>query len=138
MVERMMNFGATRRPAHCCKMMLLLAALTANAACAETLSDPMRPPVVVAPQADVNSAPTGPILQSVMISPQRRAAIIGGQTVTIGGKFGNARVIKISESEVVLESDGKLQTLSLFPGVEKRQVTFEKQMRPFRDKDRKK
>ena len=138
MVERMMNFDATGSPAHCCKMMLLLAALMANSACAEALSDPMRPPVVVGPQADVNSAPTGPILQSVMISPQRRAAIIGGQTATIGGKFGNARVIKISESEVVLESDGKLQTLSLFPGVEKRQVTFEKQMRPFRDKDRKK
>lgn len=138
MVERMMKYDATKRPAQCCKMMLLLAALTANAAAAEALSDPMRPPVVVAPQADVSSTPTGPILQSVMISPQRRAAIIGGQTVTIGGKFGNARVIKISESEVVLESDGKLQTLSLFPGVEKRQVTFEKQMRPFRDKDRKK
>lgn len=133
-----MKYDAMKRYAQCSKILLILAALTANAACAEALPDPMRPPVVAVPQADTSSVPTGPILQSVMISPQRRAAIIGGQTVTIGAKFGNARVVKISESEVVLESDGKLQTLKLFPAVEKRSPSLEKQMRPIRDKDRKK
>jgi hypothetical protein len=34
--------------------------------------------------------------------------------------IGDARVVKISESEVVLKSGSEIKTLKLFPGVEKR------------------
>ncbi|MGH8716745.1 MAG: hypothetical protein ACREUI_08515, partial [Burkholderiales bacterium] len=40
--------------------------------------------------------------------------------VKLGGKYGSARVVKISESGVVLNEGGSLQTLKLFPGVEKK------------------
>jgi MSHA biogenesis protein MshK len=39
--------------------------------------------------------------------------------VNLGEKFGDARVVKISESEVVLRNGSNLQTLKLFPGLEK-------------------
>jgi MSHA biogenesis protein MshK len=90
---------------------------------AESLPDPTRPPSefeAPAPAAGGAAVPSGaPLLQSVLISPQHKVAIISGETVTLGGKYHTARVVKISESEVVLNEGGSLQTLKLFPGVEK-------------------
>jgi MSHA biogenesis protein MshK len=86
---------------------------------AQALPDPTRP----ANQSDWNSgmtATSGPVLQSVLISPQRKIAIISGQAVSVGEKFGGATLIRISEGSVVLRSDNKLQTLKLFPDIEKR------------------
>ena len=88
----------------------------------ENLTDPTRPPLVVeapASSAAGTSASTL-ILQSVLISPRHKIAIINGETVKLGGMYGTARVVKISESGVVLNVDGSLQTLRLFPGVEKK------------------
>lgn len=87
---------------------------------AESLPDPTRPPSEFeAPAAGGATVPGGPLLQSVLISPRHKAAIISGETVTLGGRYGSARVVKISESGVVLNEGGSLQTLKLFPGVEK-------------------
>ena len=47
-------------------------------------------------------------------------AMISGQMVKVGDRVGEARVIKISETEVVLRNGKELETLKLFPGVEKR------------------
>ena len=66
---------------------------------------------------------SGPVLQSVLISPERKTAIISGETISLGGQYGKARVVKISESEVVLNNGGNLQTLRLFPEVEKKTST---------------
>jgi MSHA biogenesis protein MshK len=101
----------------------LLALSSAGAAYAENLPDPTRPPAELSAPA---SAPggavvkTGPVLQSVQISPSSRSAIISGQRVVQGDVIGDARVVKISESEVVLKSGSEIKTLKLFPGVEKR------------------
>jgi MSHA biogenesis protein MshK len=87
---------------------------------AENLPDPTRPPSELeAAAASGATASAGPLLQSVLISPRHKAAIISGETVTLGGKYGSARVVKISENGVVLNEGGSLQTLKLFPGVEK-------------------
>lgn len=106
------------------KMIAALLALSGSgAACAENLPDPTRPPPELAASssaADGAAVPTGPVLQSVQISPSSRSAIISGQRVVQGGIYGDARVVKISESEVVLKSGSDYQTLKLFPGVEKR------------------
>ena len=92
---------------------------TFAASAAEPLTDPTRPPAsLTVGQQDATSF-SGPVLQSVMISVERRAAIISGQTVKLGDKFGNAQVIKISEGEVVLRSGKDLQILKLFPNIEK-------------------
>lgn len=92
----------------------------AAAAQSERLVDPTRPPS--APDSARNDAvPTaGPQLQSVLISPARRIAVISGQTVVQGGKYGDATVAEITESAVHLRYANRRQTLQLVPGVVKR------------------
>jgi MSHA biogenesis protein MshK len=89
---------------------------------AEALQDPTRPPAALdrAAESGTGAAVTGPVLQSVLISPRRTMATISGRTVKVGDKVGEARVIRISETEVVLRNGRDLETLKLFPGIEKR------------------
>jgi MSHA biogenesis protein MshK len=89
---------------------------------AEDLPDPMRPPASIAPwnETGASAIPSGPVLQSVLISPRRTVAIISGQTVRLGDKYGDAKVTAIREGEVDLRSGKNIQTLKLFPGIEKR------------------
>lgn len=94
----------------------------AGGAWAQIVTDPTRPPGAYAtgdPDAgsDVGG---GPVLQSVMISPTRKAAIISGEMVGLGEKYGDAVLVKIAENEVVLKSGDALQVLRMYPGVEKR------------------
>ena len=93
----------------------------------EALHDPTRPPTVLyAPDGAAGTVNNGPVLQSVLISEGRRSAIISGQNVKVGDKIGNARIIRINETEVVLKTGKSLQTLRLFPDVEKRTVVKNK------------
>lgn len=95
----------------------------ASFASAENMPDPTRPPASLGVVQEGNAAApvsSGPVLQSVLISPWRRIAIISGQTVAVGDKFGEARIVKISEGEVVLRNGNELQTLKLYPEIEKR------------------
>jgi MSHA biogenesis protein MshK len=100
---------------------LPLLCITASA-WTEKLPDPTRPPVLIDnPQSDAAASQyTGLVLQSVMISPHRKMAIINGQTVKLGEKFDGAQLVGISESEVVLRHGKTLQTLKLFPNINKR------------------
>lgn len=84
------------------------------------LADPTRPPNVSAETAAA-AVFEGPRLQSVLISPTRRAAVISGTTVALGGRFGDARVEAISESAVVLRYADRTETLQLLPSQHKRQ-----------------
>ena len=92
-------------------------------ASAQALPDPTRP-AIAGSGYDTSLAygaqQDGPVLQSVMISPQRKLAVISGVKVDLGGKYADAKLIRISEGEAVLQRGGELQTLKLFPGVEKR------------------
>lgn len=86
------------------------------------LADPTRPPMAVSePGAGESAAPAGPKLQSVLISPTRRVAVISGSTVVQGGKYGNATVASISEGAVLLRYADRKETLHLIPGVAKRE-----------------
>lgn len=86
---------------------------------AETMTDPTRPPLSIsAPDGRVET--TGrPVLQSIIIAGQRRSAVIDGQRVDLHGRFGDAEVVQITESDVVLRSPGGTEILKLYPGVEK-------------------
>lgn len=96
-----------------------LSLLAANAACAQALVDPTRPPTeVTSPGAA--PASSGPRLHSVIISPARRLAVIDGDTVSVGGKIGDATVVQISETEVVLKRGDETERLTMFTGIEKR------------------
>jgi MSHA biogenesis protein MshK len=102
--------------------LLLCCCLAASVVVAETLVDPTRPPAVLE-GGDAALASGGPVLQFVLIGPGRLEAIISGQTVSLGGKVGDAQIIKITETEVVLRNGKDLQTLKLFPSIEK-QLTY--------------
>lgn len=98
-------------------LMITLSAL----AHAQTLSDPTRPPN--APAAGPGDAgPVGTQLQSVLISQGRRLAIINGNTVALGEMVGEAKVVKITETEVVLQKGNDKEVLTLYPGIEKQPV----------------
>ena len=103
----------------------LAAAIGLAAACvqAQGLSDPTRPPGAGAwQQGGQEEAPAGRQLQSVLLSGGRRLAIIDGTMVALGGTLGEARVVKISETEVVLKTGEETETLKLFPSVDKQPV----------------
>ncbi|WP_263769700.1 hypothetical protein [Propionivibrio soli] len=87
-----------------------------------SMADPTRPPASVA--ETVESGESGaPVLQSVMIPKKgRAAAIINGQHVRLGDKFGESRLVKVSEQGVVLEGPDGAERLLLTPGVEKTYV----------------
>lgn len=88
-------------------------------AAGQVLSDPTRPPAAASGELASGHTAAGPVLQSILISPHRAEAIINGQTVRIGDKVGEAKVVRITESEVVLSSGKDLQALKLFPNIEK-------------------
>jgi MSHA biogenesis protein MshK len=114
--------------------LLLLICAASPLSFAENLVDPTRPPASLglAHEGANSASASGPVLQSVLISPGRVVAVISGRTVMLGDKFGEARVVKISESEVQLRSDTDLQTLKLFPGIEKRLSTSRADTKPDR------
>lgn len=97
-----------------------VALLAGSAAAQQALPDPTRPAVGASQPGAAEESPGGPQLQSILISPKRKLAVINGQTLHVGDSFGNAVVVKISAQEVVLKSGAELQVLKLFPGVEKR------------------
>jgi MSHA biogenesis protein MshK len=94
--------------------------LLAATASAEDLPDPTRPPdaLMAPPDAATVEPPKPAGLQSVIISRSRSAAIIDGQTVELGGKYGDVRLIEVSDTGVILQgARGKKQVMTLFPGV---------------------
>lgn len=103
--------------AACC----LLLAARAGAA---DLPDPTRPPAAAAVVEGVAAAiEQQPVLQSVIISPTRRVAIISGQTVALGAMYRGARLVKVSEGEAVLRDGKEIQTLKLFPDLQKQPLS---------------
>jgi MSHA biogenesis protein MshK len=98
-------------------------ALVAGTACGQSLSDPTRPPAAFhlgTGPARSGEATGGLVLQSVLIFPDARSAIISGEHVLLGQKIGGQRLVKVAETEVVLLNGAARRTLRLFPSVDKR------------------
>ena len=84
------------------------------------LSDPTRPPAGVVEGMPESEEMTGPVLQSVLIPRKGKpVAVIGGKQVRLGERYGESRLIKLTEREAVLEGPGGIKRLRLTPGVEK-------------------
>lgn len=96
--------------------MAVLGIAAAQAAWAAPFADPTRPP---APVDGVQSGTPaqGPRLESVLIAPDRRVAVINGQQVVVGARVAGGEVVRISESEVVIRGAEGIQTLKLVPEV---------------------
>jgi MSHA biogenesis protein MshK len=104
---------------------LLAGWMAALHAAAQSMPDPTRPPFVARSTATGPAAPAEapvPVLQSILIAKDRRMAIISGQRYDVGDRIGDARIIRISETEVLLRSGASQTTLRLFPQVLKRTV----------------
>jgi MSHA biogenesis protein MshK len=97
----------------------LVLTLAGATAVAQGVSDPTRPPQAVESPGD---AP-GSGLQSVLISETRKAAVIGGQLVELGQKYGDATLVRVTEGEVTLAKGREMRVLHLFPGIDKRMLT---------------
>ena len=93
-------------------------------ATADSLPDPTRPAIDLSAgaggEAQISAAPKG--LQSTIISPQYRAAIINGETVRLGGKSGDSRLVEVRENSVVLQNAQGRRVIELFPKVSIRQI----------------
>jgi len=97
----------------------------APVAYAQALSDPTQPPAAtdaVSAPGGAQSSPQLSRLQSVLIAPGRRIAIIDGVTVPLGGKLGDATLVRLSETEAVLRKGGETEVLKLLPGIERKFV----------------
>lgn len=102
---------------------LAAAMLMPAAVLAQGMADPTRPQTgVVAGASGAAAGLPGAVLQSTLISGKHAEAIISGTLVQLGGRYGDAVVLKISADEVVLRTAAGLQTLKLFPGIEPRDV----------------
>lgn len=104
---------------------VLLVAAWALPAAAESLPDPTRPPALLMAPAGEEAAEEpggGLVLQSVLIAPDRRAAVIGGRAVPLGAKVAGFTLAAVNETEVTLTGPEGRRTLKLFPGVDKRSV----------------
>jgi len=79
------------------------------------LADPTRPSFGRASAADEGRGVGGLVLQSVLVSPERRIAVINGTRVTVGGRVGNALVTEIEPYAVTLQRESGLLRLTLLP-----------------------
>ena len=87
------------------------------------LADPTRPSGATGQAAESMSDKAAPAsgLQSVILRKQGKpAALINGEVVELGGKVGEARLVKVSEDAVVLKGPGGEETLRLIPAAEKK------------------
>lgn len=104
---------------------LLMLAVLIGAASAQ-VPDPTRPAdaPVVTPGATGSSGgsatPAESGVQTVILRPGgKSAAVINGQYVEVGGKLGDKRVLKITESEVVLKGESGREVIKVTPAIEK-------------------
>ncbi len=111
--------GALRRPLLGIGMFCALSAAVVPLH-AENLPDPTRPPADVITSSGARygrGVESSSGLRSIIISDTRRAAIIDGKTVELGGQLGNARLVEVNPGSVVLQRGKNREILKLFPGV---------------------
>jgi hypothetical protein len=84
----------------------------------QTMRDPTRPPGVSAVRTVPGAAPGGLVLQSILISPERKAAVISGKVVGPGESVDGYMLVAIAENEAVLRNGDKIRRLRLYPSVD--------------------
>lgn len=103
-----------RAPLLFARALIVAAAIAAGPA--HAFSDPTQPADFVAhARHAAPSAPAAPVLQSTLISPYRRLAVISGKRVQVGDKFNGAVITAISQYEVRMSKDGRETRLRLLP-----------------------
>lgn len=103
-------------------ILVVMCSFMAGTAFAQEVQDPTRPPMQLQDSGQAEGISTGPVLQSVLISPTRKLAMIDGVAVRLNQKIGQMTLVKITETEVVLRQGRNYQTLKLHPDFEKKPV----------------
>lgn len=88
----------------------LLLSLPANGA---ELVDPTRPSHVRGPTPSKTVRAPAWRVQSIIVSPTRRLALINGRLVGVGDRVNGAKVVEILPYEVQLEYHGETRRISL-------------------------
>ena len=100
---------------------LVVMACACTALRAEVLPDPTRPAAdLLTPGVAASGTPTAPTddgLRTIIISPDRRSAVINGKQVPLGGKVGEERLMAVCEDSVVLQGVDGRREVSLYPDV---------------------
>ena len=121
------------------KLLVLGAALAVCVpiAAAQALRDPTRPAVFFGRTGEGGIVSRGRdaewVLQSVLLSPERRYAIINGKILSLGESVAGAELVAIREGEVTLRAGGALRTVRLFPDVDMRSEAMPQAQQPKRD-----
>jgi MSHA biogenesis protein MshK len=95
----------------------VLCMAVASTAVAQALRDPTRPAAGSSRAAAGKTGQSGWVLQSVLISPERRYAIINGEVVAVGESISGAQLIAVAAERVTLRTREGLRVLQLFPDV---------------------
>ena len=103
-------------------LVIFLAGFVGSSLAVAQVPDPTRPPAAVFDQevgaTAAVAAKSG--VQTVILRPGgKSAAVINGQYVEEGDKLGDKRVLKISESEVVLIGESGREVIEMTPAIEK-------------------
>lgn len=99
-----------------CRLLVSFLLLLAGSAGAEALNDPTRPPArapAPRPGAAVVVARERLVLSSVLISPERRVAVINGRALQVGERIDDAEVVAIDLQQVRLKRHTQTVTLTL-------------------------
>ncbi len=96
------------------RMLVLAGMLMPGVAPAVPLDDPTRPPAAQSSEThEVVHEPIRWMLNSTLVSAQRRTAVINDRVVGVGEKINGARVMEILPMAVRLRYDGRELTLVL-------------------------
>jgi len=102
----------------------LLLASVSSVAIAQQLRDPTSPPTGASnkPATEKSRSRGGLVLQTVLISPERKNAVISGRVMSVGDTISGFRLVEIREGEVVMKGSKGTRTLRLYPAVSKVEV----------------
>lgn len=96
--------------------------LIVPAAALAQLPDPTRPPaaMIVPDSANPSAQPVESGVQTIIVRQQGKSgAVIDGRYVEVGQMIGDRRIVKITESEVVLKGAAGREVLKAMPAIEK-------------------
>lgn len=100
--------------------LFLLVALPVMSPAFAQVPDPMRPPAAANEREGGVAVAAESGVQTVILRPGGNSiAVINGQYLAVGDKLGDKRVLKIGESEVVLQGPGGREVVKLIPAIEK-------------------
>lgn len=108
---------------HSYRLLVVLAGFMEVASALAQVPDPTRPAgSLLTPEAGSGlAAPVESGVQTIILrrGGRKSAAVINGQYVEVGGMVGDKRVLKITESEIVLKGESGREVIKVTPAIEK-------------------